>query len=331
MIPETLLYNAVFKFLQANQNAAPKADKYAQIYMAAGMSPKYSREENICRLCDYLGVDTEEECIEELSRDIQNFDIEILLKKKQMFTGRAEQLVGAIEQIWFAYLSFQFDKLKETYNSSSILHKYLVDIYEHVTPIHGILTTEIDGYMRILRPDVLVGIIADHLAMSFNNYINTCGYYSISDEQKNNIHNLNNILNFCNHEDELELKPTIHGIELLAQLDKANKELTSVQQQEEQPPHEILIHLPQYKNRWQWEQRFLAMLLLQCNLKDEDLLSPEQIAANNKMKEIIQMLLPLLPNSTKEEIKLSKEEIKNLPTERQTTILNIIKIIEKLG
>lgn len=294
MIEETTLYNAVFKLLQENQNVAPQADEYTQIYIDAGLSPECSREENISRLCRYLGVRTEAECIEELSLDIPDFSIDVLLSKKQMLTGGAEQLVTAIEKLWFNYLSYQFDKLKETFRWSAELRKNLLEIYQHVSPCHAILTRETDHYMRILRPEVLAGIIADHLAMSLNDFINTCGYYTISEEQKQRVNERNAKLNFGLDLDVLNYKQVASGVALLEQLNQANIILTRVGEASSGPRME-LMPLPQYRNRWQWEQQLLAMMLLHCELKDEDLLSADQIAANNRLKEIMDKLTALLP------------------------------------
>lgn len=294
MIPETELYNRVFQILKNAQiNPRPESDEYTTYYVAAGLSAKYSREENIKKLCQYLGVDTEEECIEELSQEIENFDIEKLLSKNQMFVGRAEKLVSAIEQVWFTYLSYQFDKLQEWFKRSNELQKNILDIYQHVTPLHSKLTEDIDRYMSILREDVLVGIIADHLAMSFNDFISTCGYYSITDEQRKTISQRNKIIGFGLDEDILNYNQGAYGIVLLEQLDRANKELTRVQG-ENLEPSRTLLPLPQYNKLWQWEQQLLAMLLLHCDINDEKLMSAEKVVANNQMKAIMDNLKNLL-------------------------------------
>ena len=98
MISETELYELVHKQILGAELPPPMSNEEASIFMGAGLDGTASREENINRLCDYLGADDEDDC-----RDIllsQGVEIEKLLSQNRMVQSEDDNLVSIVEQQW---------------------------------------------------------------------------------------------------------------------------------------------------------------------------------------------------------------------------------------
>lgn len=283
MIPEAALYEIVFEQLEGNQQELPLTDKEALIYMNAKLDPNLSREDNVQRLCDYLGVETEEDCAEEL-REI-GVDLERLLCKTQMLVNSAEHLVNYVEDYWYNtfLMGTRVNVLKEKLPLISDVFQNMYSLYKTIK-VHNKIVQRVDKYIKDLKEDVQPRIIADYLAMEYNHFVMCYGYDYI---QQNALHKLENqsIENKLNIDWELlHHKKASTGVALLTNMYAIMDKLANMSYGSE--IHNLQLELPEYKNRWLWQQQMRVAMLMVCNIPN-----PRYgIPANNKLGELIQQV-----------------------------------------
>lgn len=283
MIPEAALYEMVFDLLDGHQQDLPLTDKEAQIYMNAKLDPTLSRETNIDKLCDYLGVYDEEECTEAL-REI-GIDIERLLSKTQMLVNSAEQLVNSVEDYWYDtfLMGARVNVLKQDMPLISDVFQHMYMLYKAMG-VHQMIVQRVDKYIKDLREDVQARIIADYLAMELNHFVMCFGYDYIKDDVLRQLESQTdeNRLNIDWH--LLGHKKTNTGVELLADMCAIMDRLANSKYGAE--THGLQLELPEYKSRWLWQQQMRVAMLAVCNIPN-----PRYgLQANTKLGEIIDQI-----------------------------------------
>lgn len=281
MIPEHMIYEQVFGQISGNELDTPLSGPESEIFMAAGLDTEVGEAENLSRLCAFFGVTTRSECEDILNS--MDVDINRLLKTVQMVQGQAEQLVSFIEHLWQTdFLNVKVANLyKEEFPAIDLVLSNLTLLYNHLN-VHNRLTNDIQRLMDSIIGNKLVGIVADYLAMAFNDFVNTYGYHYLSDEQIEDLIGKNIKFNL-NIDTEL-IKDSIpnFGIELLKKIDNVQAALNSSGYS--QSERMLQKQLPQYGNRWQWQDRMRCAFAIVCGLPDYD------VVANNNLKNIIDSL-----------------------------------------
>lgn len=277
MISETELFELVHKQILGAELPTPMSNEEASIYMGAGLDAETSREDNIMRLCDYLGVEDEEECRDALTE--QGIDIENLLTQSKMVIGAENSLVTTVEQLWHEdFLAKRcISTLKDIYDPIDMVVNKLWTLYKLLN-IHDILVAQVRKYMRELSQEASVGIIADYLAMQLNAFVNSFGYEFIPDTEREKINTKNKQLHLGIKEEILSESNMNEGLQLLADLDKKNEILTKDGLSRE--GRDFLARYPQYKSIWQWQQQLRVGYIYACQLPDYD---PKANAALGKI------------------------------------------------
>lgn len=281
MLPEADVYELLHQQLLGEEQTIPMSNAESNIFMSAALDTSVSREENIKRLCAYLGVQTEDECKEILVNE--KIDIEHLLSQTQMLVGKADDLVNTVEKLW--HDQFLAGKcvaiLKDRLPAISNILANLWNIYK-IFNVHAKLVKSVNAYLQALKKEDCVGILADYLAVTFNTFVNTFGYIYLSDEDKQKLKKQNQELCLGLNLDELEDKKEMEGVMLLKDLYTAKEQLanSSFDVQKRQ----LLLKLPQYSQKWCWEQRLRLGFLYSCQLPDYD------TKANEELKQIIETI-----------------------------------------
>ena len=281
MIRETELYVLIHKQLLGAQLAPAMSNEESSIYMGAGLDGSESREENISRLCDYLGADDEDDCKEMLLE--QGIEIEKLLSQTRMFSSEEENLVSFVEQLWHEdFLAKRCSaKIKDKYSPIDTVISKLWTLYQ-VLNIHDILVERVRDYMRNLPREESVSIIADYLAMQFNAFVNSFGYDFLPKEERDNIALQNERLHLGLNEEVLSMGNEKEGLTLLADLDKKNDMLSNDGFSRDK--RKFLLRYPQYKGLWQWQQKLRFGYAYACKLPDYD------PVANTNLKKIMDQI-----------------------------------------
>lgn len=279
-IPEASLYEMVFAQLDGHQQALPLTDKESQIYMNAKLDSALSREENIERLCDYLGEDDEKECREVLRE--QGVDLDSLLSKTQMMVNSAEQLVNFVEDWWYnTYLmGTQVNILKEKMPLIGDVFQNMFMVYKTMK-VHQLIVQRVDKYIKELKEEVQPRIIADYLAMEYNHFMMCFGYDYIKPEALNKLEEQSKENNLNIDWELLHHQKAAPGISLLASMAATMDKLSTMSYGAE--VHKLQLELPEYKSRWLWQQQMRVALLIVCNIPNPRYGVP----ANNKLGEII--------------------------------------------
>ena len=281
MIPEFLIYEKVFGHIAGKELDPPLTGPEEEVFMAAGLDTAVSEEENLSRLCDYLGVSTRAECEDILGS--MGVDTNRLLSTMKMVHSPAEQLVSSIEHMWQTeFLNVKVaNKYQEEFPPIDILLSNLTVLYDFLD-IHTKVKNDVQRLMESIIGDKVVGIVADYLAMTFNDFVNTYGYHYLNEEQINDLIEKNEKFKL-NIDTEL-IKDTIpsFGIDFLKQIDSVQSALVSSDYS--QGARALQKQLPQYRNRWQWQHRMRGAFATVCGLPDYD------IIANNNLKLIIDSL-----------------------------------------
>lgn len=281
MIPEFLIYEKVFDYIVGKVLVQPLSEPEAEVFMSAGLDTQVSEEENLSRLCDYLGVSTRMECEDVLSP--MGVDVNRLLNIVKMVQSPAEQLVSSIEHLWKSeFLNIKIaNKYKEDFPSIDIVLSNLTVLYDFLD-IHNRIKDDVQRLMDAIVGGKQVGIIADYLAMTFNDFVNTYGYHYLSEGRIKDLEEKNEKFKL-NIDTEL-IKDTIpsFGISFLKQIDGVQSALVSSNYS--QGARTLQKQLPQYRSRWQWQHRMRGAFATVCGLPDYD------IVANNNLKIIIDSL-----------------------------------------
>ena len=279
MISESEIYELVHSQLLGEEQPLPMSDEEAQIFMSAGLDSNASRADNIERLCDYLGVDTEDECKAEL----EGIDLENLLSHNQMVTGRADKLVASVEELWHNNVlmkrcvqTFE-DVLPSIYTIMSSLWK----LYKQLN-VRDTLVKKVDKYLDDIDKETSIGIISDYLSMEFNKFSSTFGYAFLQPNDRDNVISKNKGLRLHIDTELLEDAHQSKEISLLSDMYKQRETLTnrSFGQQDKR----FLASFPQYRHVWRWEQQLRMGYIYTSKLPDFD------IKANDSLRIIIQDL-----------------------------------------
>lgn len=278
MIPERIVRETVFSQIAGNEVSKPLTKPESEIFMAAGLDTDATEAENLKRLCNYLGADDRNECEETLKDIDSDIDITKLLEHNRMVDSAAEQLLTKIEQLWQTdFLSVKVAGGKDSPEVNTIVAK-LVSLYNELN-VHRVLVGEIQHLMDTIVKEKQVGIVASWLTMSLNKFVGEFGYSFISPDTLRSVAKKNDEFNLCIDIDMLDDTIQAEGVELLKQMDAVQHTLeqdgftTKVREQQKL--------LPQYRSRWQWQNRMRAAFAIVSGLRDYI------IEANNELKKII--------------------------------------------
>lgn len=287
MISEEKVREIVFNQIKGNQAARPLSGPENQIFMSAGLSATVSRESNLQLLCDYLGVNSESECKERLLRE--GIELDTLLGKQQMSMGIAEQVVSTIGKMWkndFLGTS-AYDKIKQSFPSINKITEKLVALYDFLD-MQKKLTIEVQHIMDTLERPRQVGIVASWLTNSLNSFVCEFGYEKILchpqlGNVKIDLSQKNRDFRLAIDMDILDNMPYANGIDLLQQM-------AAVKRQMEQNIYDSNLRglqkkLPEYRNRWQWQNRMRVAFALLSGIRSYD------IKSNNELKDILDSII----------------------------------------
>ncbi len=276
-ITESEIYELVHAQLLGEEQQNPMSGEESQIFMSAGLDTSVSREENLERLCLYLGVDDEDECRQEL----EGIDIDHLLSQNQMMTGRAENLVTAVERLW--HESVLMERTVHSFESVmpqiSTLMSTMWVMYK-LLDVRKMLIQKVGTYIDTIDKEASIGIISDYLSMQLNEFSSTFGYKFISGDERTRILAKNKQLSLGIDETILEAGNGQKGIGMLADLSKMREILSGGSF----TVHDraFLNEFPQFMRVLKWEQQLRVAFILSGDLPDYDL------KANTQLRAIIQ-------------------------------------------
>lgn len=275
MIPQRMVFEKVFSLINGNELELELTDKEAEIFMAAGLDTNKTKEENLKLLCDYLGVDTNNDCKAIL--ETMDIDIERLLKKVQMLQSRAEKLVRSIEQLWYTEFlnTVVASQLKPVMPLFNVMLQKLYDLYDKVLNVRSILTKDVQKMMDSLRQDKQAGIIADYLTMSLNRFVTTLGFCFMDALTEENLERINKELNLNVDMDLIKDDEPSYGIDFLTKLDEVKAKQKKKEYLSES--RNLQKQLPQYRNRWKWQHRLRVAFALQYDIKNYDIVANEEL------------------------------------------------------
>lgn len=258
MIPEQMVSEHVFAKINTAEIDVPLSNKESEIFMNAGLDTNNSEELNIQLLCDFYGADTREE-LEQMLTEIGVKLDNLFRKEKQMMVSPAEQLVSYIEVLWRKDFLGQhvIDILKEDFPPIEVLLTNFGQVYESLK-IHSILIDGVEQIMNTVVKNKQASILGDYLAMSFNKFITTFGFAFMDVTQRENITDHSISMGMpVDRELVLDTKRT-NGIEMLTRLDEVQSLLQKPGYN--QDIRQLQKEVPQYRSRWQWQQRMRAAI-----------------------------------------------------------------------
>ncbi len=276
-VGEAELYELVHSQLLGEEQALPMTDEETSIFMSAGMDSSLSREDNLQRLCDYLGVDSEEECAEQL----EGIDIDNLLSQSRMQADRAETLLTTVETLWHekvlterAARSFEDD-----FPALSNITSALWTLYG-MLGVHGKLVNILRSYLETIDQEIVVGIIADYLTMEFNRFTTSFGQDFMTADEKNRMERKGQELKALGGDVLLSPEETPKGLELLTLLAQQKRVLSG--NSFGQKDRKLLSAFPQFGSVWRWQRSLRLGFLQACDVPDYDL------AANAALGKILE-------------------------------------------
>ena len=279
MIPERMVYEHVFSKINTAEIDVPLSNKESEIYMNAGLDTKNSEETNLQLLCDFYGADNREELNQMLGEIGVNLG-NLLRKEKQMMVSPAEQLVTYIEELWRKdFLGQQvIDILKKDFPPIDILLTNIGQVYDALK-IHTILTNGVEQIMNTVIKNKQASIVGDYLAMSLNKFITSFGFAFMDVNQKEKLtdHSINMGMP-VDRELVLDTKKT-NGIDMLTRLDEVQTLLQKPGYN--QDVRQLQKEVPQYRSRWQWQQRMRAAITQGSKMPRNG------IEVNSKLKTLI--------------------------------------------
>jgi hypothetical protein len=281
IMSEAEVYNLVHSHILGGERPMPMSDEESQIFMAAGLDSSATRETNIEKLCDYLGVDDEEEC----KIALEGIDLDKLLSQNQMMAGKAELLVSAVEDMWLnkVLMDRVIRAFENILPSVSTIMSAMWSFYIK-SNCRDILINKVREYIYKLDTEVSVGIISDYLSMQFNEFVNTFGYAFIKPEEMEELLKKNQEMKLNIDESILNHQETDAGMGLFSDLykQKAVLEQSSFKAKD----RAFLARFPRFARIWKWEQQMRIGFILvseipNYNVKDNDLL--RHIIENDKI------------------------------------------------
>lgn len=279
MVSESEIFELVHSQLLGEEQPLPMSDEETRIFMSAGLDSTLSREENVERLCDYCGVDDEDECKEMLA----DIDIDKLLSQNQMMAGKADKLVESVEAMWRdkVLMTRTIQCFEDTLPSISTMMASMWNLYS-ILNVRKAFVEKVREYMTNIDKEVSVGIISDYLSMQFNRFTSSFGYDFFSVKDKEKLTSKNKELRLNIDESLLDEKKSVIGISLLSDLYK-QKELLSGNSFAGKDK-QFLARFPQFKRVWRWEQQLRSAFIFASELPDYD------VKANTQLKSIIDEL-----------------------------------------
>ena len=278
MISESEILEVIHSQIVGEEQALPMSNEESQMFMSAGLDTNASREENIERLCDYLGVDDEEECRQVLLSE--SVDIDKLLSQSQMMAGRSDKLIEYVENLWHDKVLMKRcnDNCAEQLPAIGTMMSSLWSVYQ-ILGVRKILTSKIETYLEQLSKETAVGIIADYLSMQFNAFSSSFGYDFMDDTQKQKIIKKNQELRLNIDESLLTEASSPTPVQMLSDLYKQKELLRSGTFGGQDKA--FLTRFPQYRRVWRWQQQLRIGYVMACDLPDYD------IKANSDLKCIL--------------------------------------------
>ncbi len=277
MMSEPEVYELINSLILGEEQPLPMNDEEAQIFMAAGMDTSLSRDENLDRLCAYLGVSSEDECRSELG----NIDLDKLLSKSQMMVSRADNIVACVENLWHdkVLMTRVVNSFENTLPTVSTIMSSLWSLYK-VKNVRQAFVEKVNDYISNIDKSVSVGIISDYLSMQFNDFSSSFGFKFLDGDDKQKLFKKNTELKLNIDVSLLDDDDVTVDIGLLSDLDKL-KELLSGNKFGASD-RKFLARFPQYKKVWKWQQQLRCGYILASELPDYD------IKANAELKAIIE-------------------------------------------
>lgn len=272
MVAESELYERVHANLLGEELAVPMSDEESQIFMSAGLDSTASREENIERLCDYLGVDDEDECRDELG----SIDLDKLLSHNQMVTGRADSLVDAVLDYWHEriLLGRTVHAFEDELSGISNIVAQLWTLFR-LLDVRSQLIACVKRHMDETDTETAVGIIADRLAMLLNEFASSFGYAYYPTAERQRLMELNRRIRLNIDETLINATPTEQGMDLLADLYRQREVLSG--KSFSLADRQFLQRFPQYMRQWRWQQQLRAGFAFATDLPDYDVQANKQL------------------------------------------------------
>lgn len=278
MISESEIFELLHTQIIGQEQALPMSNEESQMFMGAGLDTNVSREENIERLCGYLGVDDEEECKQILQAE--HVDIDKLLSQSQMVAGRADKLVESVENLWHDKVLMKRcnDNFAEQMPVIGSMMSSMWSVYK-LLDVRKRLVEKVSEYLEQLNSATAIGIISDYLSMQFNAFASSFGFDYMNDAQKEKILKKNKELRLNIDEATLSETEAPTTIEILTDLYKQKELLSSGSFG--MKDREFLAKFPQYRRLWRWEQQLRIGYIYASELPDYD------IKANTELKNIL--------------------------------------------
>lgn len=281
MISESEIYETVHKELLGEEQTLPMTNEESQIFMAAGLDTTAPRQDNIERLCDYLGVDDEQECRSTL--ETEGVDLDKLLTQNQMMASRADKLVESVENLWHDKVLMK--RCNEAFVSQiplvATMMSSLWSLYK-LLDVNAMLSSKVSYYMDHFSKETSIGIISDYLSMQFNAFSSSFGYDFLDETQRKKIMDKNAELKLNIDLNLLEEPKLPASVQLLSDLFKS-KELLSGGNFGTKD-HDFMTKFPQFNRVWRWEQQMRIGFIYASELPDYD------VQANAELKQILESI-----------------------------------------
>lgn len=276
MVAESEFFELIHANLLGEELAVPMSDEESRIFMSAGLDSTISREENIERLCDYLGVDDEDECRDELG----SIDLDKLLSHNQMVSGRADNLVDAVLDLWHdrVLLGRTVHVFEDELPSVSNIVTQLWTLFR-LLDVRSQLIARVKRYLDETNDETAVGIIADYLAMVLNEFASTFGYAYYPTAERQRLMELNRRIRLNIDENLINAAQPEQGMGLLADLYRQREVLSGMSFS--QADRQSLQRFPQYMHQWRWQQQLRAGFAFATDLPDYD------VRANKELGDIL--------------------------------------------
>lgn len=277
MISEPEIYELINSLILGEEQPMPMNDEEAQIFMAAGMDTSLSRDENLDRLCAYLGVNDEDECRSELG----SIDLDKLLSKSQMMVSRADNIVASVEGLWHdkVLMTRVVNSYENTLPAVSTIMSSLWSLYK-MMDVRQAFIEKVNDYISNIDKSVSVGIISDYLSIQFNDFASSFGFKFLKDSDKQKLFKKNAELKLNIDTSLIDNDGSTENINLLSDLNKLKEMLSG--KSFVAGDRKFLARFPQYKKVWRWQQQLRCGYILASELPDYD------INANSELKAILE-------------------------------------------
>lgn len=281
MISRAEIYELAFSEIIGKEQAEPWTDYEAQLILDIGIDSNMPREWNINRLCDYLGVDTEQECRATLER--QGDDMDRLLSSEQLMVSKADLLVESVENLWHDKVLMKrcSESFQSLIPSIGTIMATMWSVYQ-LLRVRTVLTDKVKVYLDTLSEQAAIGIISDYLAMQYNAFCSSFGYAFMSEAQRQNVISKNNELRLGLDEEFLKPFEPIPTLQFLEGLSRQKEILRSRTRSQED--NAFLNQYPQFQCLKRWEQQLRIGYVFGSDLPSYD------IKANNELGNILNLI-----------------------------------------